>query len=61
MATPSSRRFHITLDSIDLDHWRKAFNMIGASDRQVLASIKEYSQGYLNEHFSRIGIQVHRP
>ncbi|WP_071288700.1 hypothetical protein [Mycolicibacterium llatzerense] len=59
MATPTSHTFHIRLAALDLDAWREEFDMAGASDRQVLASVKEYAARYINEHLDRLGIQVH--
>ena len=59
MATPISPTFHVTLHALDLDAWREEFRMPGASDRQVLASIKDYASRYMNQHLDRLGIQVH--
>ncbi|MUL61230.1 hypothetical protein B5P44_01345 [Mycobacterium sp. CBMA 213] len=53
MATPTSHTFHIRLADLDLDAWREEFDMAGASDRQVLASVKEYAALYINEHLDR--------
>lgn len=60
MATPISPTFHIQLFDLDLDAWRDEFDMAGASDSQVLLSIKGYANRYINEHLDRLGIQVHR-
>lgn len=59
MATPVSPKFHIRIYNLDLDAWREEFDMAGASDRQVLASVKEYAGRYINNHFDRIGVQIH--
>lgn len=59
MAAPTSPRFMIALYGIDLEAWREEFDMAVASDRQVLASIKDYAGRYINQHFDRLGVQVH--
>lgn len=56
MASPISPTVHITLYGLDLDAWREEFDMAGASDRQVLASVKDYAGKYINRHLGRLGV-----
>ncbi|SIC66613.1 Uncharacterised protein [Mycobacteroides abscessus subsp. abscessus] len=58
MAKPVSPTFHITLYGLDLDAWREEFDMAGASDRQVLVSVKDYADKYINQHLGRLGVSL---
>lgn len=58
MAKPISPTFHITLHGLDLDAWREEFDMAGASDRQVLVSVKNYAGKYINQHLGRLGVSL---
>lgn len=58
MAKAISQTFHITLYDLDLDAWREEFNMAGASDRQVLVSVKDYAGKYINQHLGRLGVSL---
>ncbi|MBN7458282.1 hypothetical protein [Mycobacteroides abscessus] len=58
MAKAISQTFHITLYDLDLDAWREEFDMAGASDRQVLVSVKDYAGKYINQHLGRLGVSL---
>lgn len=32
--------------------------MAGASDRQVLVSVKDYADKYINQHLGRLGVSL---
>lgn len=58
MAKAISQTFHITLYDLDLDAWREEFDMAGASDRQILVSVKDYAGKYINQHLGRLGVSL---
>lgn len=58
MSKAISPTFHIRLYGLDLDAWREEFDMAGASDRQVLVSVKDYAGKYINQHLGRLGVSL---
>lgn len=49
--------FRVAAD-VDFDTWRTRFNMVGASDAKVRASIKKYCNQQMFNHLYTLGVLV---